>query len=227
MTLFQQLHGLYDLLIDALAPAAVGGLLKAPLQRDGGDEVFHPQHVVGKFLVDQGGVGEAQEDAVIVLVAQGNQVILAHHGLAAGVDIDVNAQILALGDDIVDLVKGQVELVAVLRRPAAHAVEVAGGGGVQQNGPGTLQLYFWRISSWRCQPTRLPLTMKLVNTVLSTSLSTFFTKFTMNLCQLSLGVVDDPADDLPLLGKTVGAVTGKPIYPGHQLGQIFLRVLSR
>jgi hypothetical protein len=39
-------------------------------------------------------------------------------------------------DDAVDLVIAQIQLVAVLGGPAAGAVEVAGGGGVQQNGPG-------------------------------------------------------------------------------------------
>jgi hypothetical protein len=36
----------------------------------------------------------------------------------------------------VQLIQGEVELVAVFRGPAAGAVEIAGGGGVHQNGPG-------------------------------------------------------------------------------------------
>ena len=84
-----------DLLIDAVAPAAVGGLLKA-LDADGGHKVLHPQHLIGKGLVDQGAVGEGQEHAVVVLLAQLDEVVLAHQRLAAGVDVDVDAQFLAL-----------------------------------------------------------------------------------------------------------------------------------
>ena len=135
LPLMQQLHGVDHLPIGPLAPAAVGGGL-VPLQGDGGHEVPHPQHLVSESLVDEGGVGEAEEDAVVVLLAEPDEVLLPYQGLAAGVDIHVDAHLLALADDIVDLVKAQVQLVAVLRRPAAGAVEIAGGGGVQQDGPG-------------------------------------------------------------------------------------------
>ena len=131
----QQGHGVGDLLVYALAAAGVVGLLKA-LQGDGGDKVTHPQHILAELLVDQGGVGKGEEGRIAVLLAQGDQILLAHQGLAAGVDVEVDAQLLTLGDDGVDLIKGQVQLVAVLGGPAAGAVQVAGGGGIQQNGPG-------------------------------------------------------------------------------------------
>jgi hypothetical protein len=124
-----------DLLIGALAAAASVASFKA-LQRDGGDEVVNPLHLVGELLVDEGGVGEAEEHAVGVLLAQAMMIVLAHQRLAAGVDIHIDAELLALTDDVVDLVIAQVQLVAVLGGPAAGAVQVAGGGGVQQDGPG-------------------------------------------------------------------------------------------
>ena len=131
----QQLHGPVYLLIDPLATPAVVGLLEA-LQADGGHEVLHPQHLPAEVLVDEGAVGEGEELAVAVLFAQGDHVLLPHQGLAAGEDVHIGAQLLALGDDGVQLLQGQVQLVAVLGVPAAGAVHVAGGGGVQQNGPG-------------------------------------------------------------------------------------------
>ena len=137
----QQGHRVRDLLIHALAAAAVVGLFEA-LQADGGDEVLHPQHILAELLVDEGGVGEGQERGVAVLLAQGDDVLLAHQGLAAGVNVQIDAKLLALGDDGVDLVKGQIELIAVLRRPAAGAVQVAGRGGVQQDGPGDVAVVF-------------------------------------------------------------------------------------
>ena len=130
----QDLHGAHGLLIDAVAAPPVGDLLKA-LQTDGGDEVLHAQHLVGERLVDQRAVGEGEELAVAVLFAQGDQVLFAHERLAAGVDVHVDAHLLALRDDRVDLLEGQVQLVAVLRGPAAGAVQVAGRGRVEQDGP--------------------------------------------------------------------------------------------
>ena len=68
--------------------------------------------------------------------ANSDQVVLADERLAAGVDVHVDSQFLALLDNAVDLLVGQVQLVAVFRGPAAGAVQVAGGGGVQQDRPG-------------------------------------------------------------------------------------------
>ena len=84
--LFQHLHGPHDGLVGAGAPAAVGGLLKA-LHADGGDKVLHPQHLLGELAVDEGAVGKGQEHAVRVGLAQADDVVLAHHGLAAGEDV--------------------------------------------------------------------------------------------------------------------------------------------
>ncbi len=77
-----------------------------------------------------------------VLLAEPDEVSFAHERLAAGVDEDVRAELLALVDDGVDVVIAQVELVAVLCRPAARAMQVAGGGGVEQDGPGNVALVF-------------------------------------------------------------------------------------
>ena len=78
-----------------------------------------------------------------MLFAQGDDVLFAHERLSAGVDVDVDAQLFALFDDGVDVVERKVELVAVLRRPAAGAVEVAGARRVEQDGPGDVALVFF------------------------------------------------------------------------------------
>ena len=52
----------------------------------------------------------------------------------------MDAQLLALPDDAVQLLIGEVELAAVLRRPAAGAVQVAGGGGVDEHRPGDVAI---------------------------------------------------------------------------------------
>ena len=131
----QQSHDRVDLLIDTLSPPGVVCGLKA-LQGDGGDKVFHPQHLLTESLVDQSAVGKGQEHTVRVHFAELYDVPFAYQRLAAGVNVHIGAQLFALGDDRVQIIQAQVELVTVFRRPAAGAVHIAGGGGVQQDGPG-------------------------------------------------------------------------------------------
>ena len=125
------------LAINTVAAAGVGRFLKA-FKRDGRDEVLHAQHIVGKLFVDERTVRKGKEDAVIVLLAELDEIGLAHEGFTAGVDVHVHAHVLALADDIVDLVKGEVELVAVFRSPAAGAVQIAGAGWVKKDRPGNV-----------------------------------------------------------------------------------------
>ena len=75
-----------------------------------------------------------------MLFAQPDQVGLADQRLAARQHIEVDAQLLALGDDLIHICKAEVVLVAVLPGPAAHAVHVAGRGGVKQDQPGDVAL---------------------------------------------------------------------------------------
>ena len=73
-----------------------------------------------------------------MLFAQSDDVLLADKRLPAGHQIEVGAEFLALRDDAAHLVIGKVHLVAVLRRPAADAVFVAGGRRVEQERPGNV-----------------------------------------------------------------------------------------
>ena len=133
----EALHGGYDLAVGAFASAEVGAFLKT-FHGNGGNKVLDPQHLVGEFVVDKRGVGEGQEHGIVVLLAQLDDVVLAHERFAAGIDVHHDAQLFALADDVVQLVVGQVELIAVLRCPAAGAVQVAGRGRIHQDGPGDI-----------------------------------------------------------------------------------------
>ena len=82
----------------------VGGLLEA-LGADGGDEVLDLDHVLAELLVDECGVGEAQERAVGMLAAQRDDVVLAHERFSACVDADVHTEFFALADDGVDVLE--------------------------------------------------------------------------------------------------------------------------
>ena len=86
----QEPHGPLDLLVGALAAPGIGSGFVA-LQRDGRNKVFHPQHIICKFFVDQGAVGEAEENTVGVLFADPDQILFSDKRLAAGIDVHVHA----------------------------------------------------------------------------------------------------------------------------------------
>ena len=119
----------------ALAAAEVRSFLKA-LHADGGDEVLDPQHLIGKFFIDQGAVREGEEHAVTVLFAQRDDILFPDQRLTAGIEEHPQPQFLRLGDDGIQRVKIHVQAIAVLRGPAAGAVQIAGAGGIHQDGPG-------------------------------------------------------------------------------------------
>ena len=96
-------HSPEHLMVHAVSAAAIGGHFKT-FQADGGDEVLHPQHIVRKCLVDEGSVGKREELAVRMLLTQGDDVLASHHGFAPGVDVHIDAQLLTLLDNGVDLI---------------------------------------------------------------------------------------------------------------------------
>ena len=53
----------------------------------------------------------------MVFSAKCDQIFLAHKRFATGIDIKIYAQFLALHDDGIDLIKCQVQFVAILCRP--------------------------------------------------------------------------------------------------------------
>jgi hypothetical protein len=118
---------------------------RVALERDGEHDVAHALDVLAELLVHQAGVGEDVELAVVVLLGKAEDVRLAHERLAAGEHEEVGAQGLGLGDEAVHLVVGQVEGVAVVGRPAAHAVLVAGARGVKEDDPGHVALVLLRV----------------------------------------------------------------------------------
>ena len=75
-----------------------------------------------------------------MLLGQLEDISLTHQRLAAGQHVQVHAQLLALGNDLVHILKAEVILVTVFTGPAAHAVHIAGGSGVEQDQPGDVAL---------------------------------------------------------------------------------------
>ena len=102
-----QIHSLKSLLIMSAASSAVVGLLEA-LYTYGDEEVSYSQKVVTEFLIDESTVCKCMECAVIMLLAQTDQICLAHKRLASGIHIEVNAKLFSLLNHAVNLIKCKI-----------------------------------------------------------------------------------------------------------------------
>ena len=138
--LVHEVEGIHDLLERALAATAVVDRGLIGLERHGEDDVTETLDLLAERLVDEAGVGEDVEEAVVVRLGELEDVRLADEGLAAGEHEQVRTQGLGLGHELVHLVIGEVEAVAVLGSPAAHAMLVAGGRGIEEDDPGHVAL---------------------------------------------------------------------------------------
>ena len=139
--LAKQRHGLRHLLEHAFTAARIGGFLEA-FSRNRRYEVRYANHVLAERLVDKRGVRKAEERTIGMCLAQLDEVVLAHQGLAARINEYVRSQGFALFDDRVDVVVAQVELMAVFRSSATRAMQVARACGIEQNRPRNVALVF-------------------------------------------------------------------------------------
>ena len=137
----QQFHRCRGFFEHTGSTAQICGSLKA-LQRDGGNKIAHPKHLIRKGFIDQRTVGEAQEYAVGMLLTKADQVFFAHQRFSSCVYVQVNTQLFALLYNIVDLIIGQIQFIAIFRSPTPGTVQIAGAGGIQQNRPGDIAAVF-------------------------------------------------------------------------------------
>ena len=77
-----------------------------------------------------------------MLFTEFDNICLAYQRFTAGVNVHVYAHVLALANDVVDLVKTEIQLVAIFCSPAAGTMKIAGRGGVQQYRPGNVAVVF-------------------------------------------------------------------------------------
>ena len=85
----QNPHRCRCFLIDAASSPAICCFFES-LQADGRNEVPHPQHFISKGFVNQRSVSEAQEDAVRMLLAEADQIILSHQRLSACIYVKIH-----------------------------------------------------------------------------------------------------------------------------------------
>ncbi len=158
-----------------------------------------------------------------MLLADLDNILFAHQRLAAGVDVEEDTDLLALLDDAVDLIEGEVQLVAVFRGPAAGAVEVAGGGRIKKNGPRSVAVIL-------VADIILPFPSdegSVEDEVHEKALEDAFVKISGDMEDIIvigvLRVIDGGTDVVALI---LEAVSGEPVNPVHKLRQVLFRVFD-
>ena len=221
LSVVQPLHRFDDAVVDTLAAAAVGCLLKA-LKRDGRNKVLYADHVIGEFIVDQCPVGEAQEDTVTVLFAQTDNILLSDEGFAAGIDVHIDTEFFTLTDEVVDLLVGKVQLVAVFRGPAACAVKIAGGSRIQQNGPGNVAVILLTKVFLDLPPLQVDVEKEVVDDGLD-NVALHIKQYVPDIRIVGmLRFTDGILDCLDLAGKMTA---GKLVNGFHDFHHVLLRIL--
>ena len=118
----------------AVAPPGIIGR-GSSLDREHEGDIAQFYDLFAERLIDEGRVRVDRKLHVVVLFCQTENIRLPHQRLAAGEHIEIDPQLLALGDDLVHILKAEVVFVAVLARPASHAVHIASRSGVEQDQP--------------------------------------------------------------------------------------------
>ena len=161
-----------------------------------------------------------------MLVADGNQILLAHKRFAAGVDVHVDAEFLALRDDGVDFIERQVQTVAVFSRPAAGAVQVAGRGRVEQNCPRNVAVVLLAHFFLLGPADDVGVEEEVHERRLENLGIGVLHDVHDELVHVVVLVVDDVADSGTLSREAVRTIAREFIYPRHQLGRVGFRVFA-
>ena len=147
-------------------------------------------------------------------------IFAADRRLASCIDIHVGAQFFSLFHNGINVLKAQVELVPVLCRPAAGAVQVAGCGRIEQDRPGDIAVIFFRHLFLH----RAPLQTGIGNKVLEERPAHARIKIIQPEDELIPVVllIDGIADRIALAGIPV--LWHHSVHERHQLRDILLRI---
>ena len=161
-----------------------------------------------------------------MLLAQANQIIFAYQWFAAGVDVHIDAQFLALPDDGVNFLKAQVQLVAIFSGPAAGTVQVAGTGGVQQDRPRNITVVLLTEFFLNGPADNIGIEEEIHKERFQYAVVHTLKSVHNQLVHIVVRVVDDSAEGISLLLKAVGAGSGQLIHPFHKFGVLIPSVPS-
>ena len=148
----------------------------------------------------------------------------ADQRLAAGVDVDIGPQTLALLYDAVQFVEGQIQLIAVFRRPAAGAMKVAGAGGVHEDCPWHVALVLVLHTHGLGSADQGPIHNRSLHQLPALASVDVGPKALYQFGPVVVGIGHSPLDPLHLMGQA-GAVRIKLYEIVQNLGDILLRIL--
>ena len=137
----QNIHRTDNLLIGSFSAPVIRSIFEA-FNRDCGYEILYSKHFVRESFIDQRSISKGQEGRFRVTFAQGDDILLPHQWFTAGINEEVATELLSLSNHTVQLFQCQIQFIAILRCPAAGAVQIAAGCGVHQDGPGNVTVIF-------------------------------------------------------------------------------------
>ena len=130
-------------MIGTVATTHIGRILIA-LNAEGQRKVTHTLNFLHKSIVNQRAVREGKKRTVRILLTQADDILFAYQRLAAGENIHKGAYRLALLDNTGKSFKAECGFFSIFRGPAALAVQVAGGCGIDQDCPWDIAVVFFQ-----------------------------------------------------------------------------------
>lgn len=109
---------------------------------EGEAEVADLDDFLAECIVDEGPIGKGVEFAVRMFPTKFQDVRFADQRFAASEEVEMAAYFFALAYDFIHDIVGQVQGVTIFGSPAADAVQVAGAGRVEEDGPGNIAVIF-------------------------------------------------------------------------------------
>ena len=156
-----------------------------------------------------------------MFLAKTDQILFSYKWLSACVNIHINAKLLTLADDVIDLIVGEVQLVSILCCPASCTVQVTCTCWVKKDCPRDITAIFLTAFILFLPACKICIDKEVCNQS--------FHNMRINICYQSMNkriirmfrIRNGFADHCSLCRKST---TGKFICPVHDLDKILIRI---
>ena len=145
--LFEKLHRFHRIFVCAFAASEVVALLRA-LNAQRKRKITHASDLLAEIVIDKRAVGVRHERTIGKFLAELDNVCFSYEGFTAREHVKMRSELPALRNDRFHFVVREILTVAVFRRPAALAFEVACACRIKQNDPRNVTVIFFAVRSY-------------------------------------------------------------------------------
>ena len=156
---------------------------------------------------------------------QAYDIFFADQRFSAGINVKISAQIFSLCDNAVDLIEGQIQLMAVFSRPASGTVKIAGRGRIQKNRPRRITVVLLTNFLLPFPADEIRIENKVRKEFLYNAGIHIFQHMHDELIPVRLLIGQRLTKSLSLLRKAVFSVAGKPVHHIQQFYRILLGIM--